>query len=137
MTSTIASSRTYEDTIKDIETTFGIVPDFAKSIPKDSLEQIWPILKKYGLGDSVIPKKYREMMALAAAAAMKCPYCQTFHKEAAKMLGATEEELNELALIVANTSFWSAVLHTQNYDLIKFGEELQAIGSHMMSESKK
>ena len=47
------------------------------------------------------------------------------------MYGASEEELNELAAIVAQTSFWSAVLHTQNYDMNKFGQELQAIGTHM------
>jgi AhpD family alkylhydroperoxidase len=70
-------------------------------------------------------------MVLAAAAAMKCPYCQTFHREGAKMYGASEEELNELAAIVAQTSFWSAVLHTQNYDMNKFGQELQSIGTHM------
>jgi AhpD family alkylhydroperoxidase len=70
-----------------------------------------------------VPKRYREMMALAAAAAMKCPYCQTFHREGAKMYSASEEELNELAAIVAQTSFWSAVLHTQNYDMNKFGQE--------------
>lgn len=121
----------YQQTITDIEDTFGIVPEFVKNMPQDVVGQMWPLLKKYGLGDSIIPKKYREMMALAAAAAMKCPYCQTFHREGAKMYGASEEELNELAAIVAQTSFWSAVLHTQNYDMNKFGQELQAIGTHM------
>jgi alkylhydroperoxidase/carboxymuconolactone decarboxylase family protein YurZ len=52
-----------------------------------------PLLKKYGLGDSIIPKKYREMMALAEAAAMKCPYFQTFHREVCckSELGVTKE----------------------------------------------
>jgi AhpD family alkylhydroperoxidase len=44
------------------------------------------------------------MMMLAAAAATKCPYCQKYHKEVAKMLGATVQELNELAVVVASTS---------------------------------
>lgn len=65
------------------------------------------------------------MLAEATAAAMKCPYCQTFHKEVAKMYGATEAELNELVVIVAQTSFWRAILHTQNYDISKFLQELQ------------
>ena len=120
-----------QETVKDIENTFGVVPDFVRNIPQDVMVQMWPLLKKYGLGQSVIPQKYREMMALAAAAAMKCPYCQTFHKEAAKMYGASEEELSELSAIVAQTSFWSAILHTQNYDLNKFLQEFQAMGAHM------
>jgi len=78
---------------------------------------MWPLFKKYQLGESVIPQKYREMMMLAAAAAVKCPYCQTYHKEVSKMWGASDEELNELAAVVALTTFWSNVLHTQNYFL--------------------
>jgi len=64
-----------------------------------------------------------------------CPYCQTFHRESAKMFGANEAELNELAAIVANTSFWSSILHTQNYDMNRFMKELQAMGEYV-SKSK-
>ena len=37
------------------------------------------------------------MMMLAAAAAVKCPYCQIYHEEVSKKWGASNEELNELA----------------------------------------
>ena len=121
----------YQQTVKEIENTFGSIPEFFKNTPQDVLTQMWPLMKKYGLGESVIPQKYREMMALAAAAALKCPYCQTFHRESAKMFGASEAELNELAAVVAQTSFWSAILHTQNYDMNTFMKELQAMGEYM------
>jgi AhpD family alkylhydroperoxidase len=121
----------YQQTVQDIEKTIGSMPEFFRNTPQDVLIQMWSVFKKYELGESVIPQKYREMMALASAAAMKCPYCQTFHKEVAKMYGASETELNELAVIVAQTSFWSAILHTQNYDMNKFVQELQAIGAYM------
>ena len=126
----------YQQIVKEIENTFGTVPEFFKNTPQDVLTQMWPIMKKYGMGESIIPQKYREMMALAAAASMRCPYCQTFHKESAKMFGASEEELNELAAIVAQTSFWSAILHTQNYDMNRFMKELQAMGEYV-SKNKK
>lgn len=45
-------------------------------------------------------------------------------------------ELNELAAIVAQTSFWSAILHTQNYDVNRFMKELQNMGEYM-SKNKK
>jgi len=51
------------------------------------------------------------------------------------MFGASEAELNELAAIVANTSFWSSILHTQNYDMNRFIKELQAMGEYV-SKSK-
>ncbi|MEZ5390666.1 MAG: carboxymuconolactone decarboxylase family protein [Nitrososphaeraceae archaeon] len=86
------------------------------------------------MGKSVIPDKYREMMMLAAAAATKCPYCQTYHKVVSKMFGATEEELKELAVIVGLTSFWSNILHTQNYDYDTFAKEVQQISEYMKSK---
>jgi AhpD family alkylhydroperoxidase len=121
----------YEATIKDVEKTFGMLPGFFKNTPKDILPRMWPLFKKYQMGESVIPKKYREMMMLASAVATKCPYCQTYHKEVAKMFGATEEELNELAVVVAQSAFWSNILHVQNYDYTTFVKELQQIGEHM------
>lgn len=70
-------------------------------------------------------------MMLAAAAATKCPYCQTYHKMAAKMFGATDDELNELAVIIGQTSFWSNTLHVQNYDYNLFVSELKQISKHV------
>jgi hypothetical protein len=32
-----------QQTIKDIEDTFGIVPDFVKNMPQDVVGQMWPI----------------------------------------------------------------------------------------------
>jgi AhpD family alkylhydroperoxidase len=108
-----------------------------KNTPKEILQQMWPLFKKYQMGESAIPQKYREMMMLAAAAATKCPYCQTFHKESSKMRGATDEELNELAVIVGLSSFWSNILHVQNYDYNTFARELQQMGEHMAKQSSK
>jgi AhpD family alkylhydroperoxidase len=124
----------YEETVKDIEKTLGMLPGFFKNTPKDVLPQMWPLFKKYQIGESLIPKKYREMMMLASAAATKCPYCQTYHREVAKMLGATDQELSELAVVVAESAFWSNILHVQNYDYNTFVKELQQIGEHMSKQ---
>jgi alkylhydroperoxidase/carboxymuconolactone decarboxylase family protein YurZ len=65
----------YEDTLKEIKKAFGFVPGFMTAIPKDVLVQDWPLMKKYQLGESKIPQKYREFIGLAVAANIKCPYC--------------------------------------------------------------
>ena len=126
----------YQETLKEIKTTFGFVPDFFKNTPEDVIIHMWPIFKKYQLGESVIPPKYREMMMLAVSAAVKCPYCEMYHTEASKMLGATEEELSELAVLVASVGFWSNTLHTMNYDINKFTKELAKAGKYMASKKK-
>lgn len=87
-------------------------------------------MKKYIFGQSSIPPKYREMIGLAVAAALKCPYCETFHRGTAQMNGATEEELAEVGVLVGQTSFWSSILHMQNYDMNTFMKEFQAMGEY-------
>ena len=73
-------------------------------------------------------------MTLASVAATKCPYCQTYHREVAKMLGATEQELQELAVVVAGSAFWSNILHVENYDYNTFVKELHEIGEYMSKQ---
>jgi len=60
--------------------------------------------------ESKVPAKYRELMGLAVAANIKCPYCQLFHKSVAQMYGATEEELAEIAFLASYTSRWSSMI---------------------------
>lgn len=121
----------YEETLKDIEKSLGIVPEFMKALPPDVLVAEWPLFKKHVLGESKIPAKYRELIGLAIAANIKCPYCQLFHKSAAKLRGATEEELAEVAFLASFSSRWSAMIHAQHYDYDAFEKEVHQIGNHL------
>jgi len=127
----------YEDTLKDVQKTFGIVPGFMKGLPQDVLIHDWPLMKKYTLGESKIPAKYRELMGLAIAANIKCPYCQLFHKSVAQMYGATAEELAEIAFLASYTSRWSSMIHAQHYDYETFAKETEQIGQYVSKASKK
>jgi AhpD family alkylhydroperoxidase len=127
----------YEDTLKDIKKSFGIVPGFMKGLPQDVLIHDWPLMKKYTLGESKIPAKYRELMGLSVAANIKCPYCQLFHMSVAKMLGATAEELAEVAFLASYTSRWSSMIHAQHYDYDTFAKETQQIGEYLSKGAKK
>ena len=121
----------YEDTLKDIEASLGIVPDFMKALPAEVLMSDWPLMKKYVLGESKIPGKYREMIALAVAANLKCPYCQLFHTGAAKLHGTSDDELKEVFFLASLTTRWSAMIHAQHYDYDKFAKEFAQIGEHL------
>lgn len=37
----------YEETVKQIENTFGMLLGFMRNTPKDILLQMWPLFKKY------------------------------------------------------------------------------------------
>jgi len=120
-----------DNTLKDIKKTMGIVPGFMKALPDEALVHEWPIWKKYTLEESEIPEKYRELMGLAVAANIKCPYCLFFHKAMAKAAGATDEELAEVAMLAGLTSRWSTILHAQIYDMDTFEKEGQKIGAFL------
>ena len=127
----------YEDTLKDIEKTLGIVPGFMKAIPKDVLMHDWPLMKKYQVGESAIPAKYREFIGLGIAANIKCPYCALMHTAMATLSGATDREMAEVAFLASLTARWSAMLHALQYDYDTFSKEVHQIGEHAQKAAKK
>ena len=64
-----------------------------------------------GREDGVIPRKYRELIALAIACTTQCPYCLDVHTRAAKRAGATREEVAESALLAAALRAGAAATH--------------------------
>ena len=63
------------------------------------------------LADGVIPKKYKELMALGIALTTQCSYCLEIHREEAKKAGATAEEIAETIHIAAALRAGAAVTH--------------------------
>ena len=48
-----------------------------------------------GRENGAIPKKYRELIAIAVSCTTQCPYCLEAHASAAHAAGATREEVVE------------------------------------------
>ena len=67
--------------------------------------------KVVGRGDGAIPRKYRELIAIAVACTTQCPYCLDGHARNARTAGATRAELAEAALIAAALRAGGAVTH--------------------------
>ncbi len=61
--------------------------------------------------DGAIPKKYRELIALAVAFTTQCPYCIEVHTKGAKIAGALREEVAESALLAAALRAGGAATH--------------------------
>ncbi|MFB6195515.1 MAG: carboxymuconolactone decarboxylase family protein [Haloplanus sp.] len=128
------STRSYEETREEIDETLGIVPGFLDALNEEDLVNEWPNFERHTLEETVIPAKYKELMGLAVAANIKCPYCQLFHMEAAKLHGATEEELAEVSFLASHTARYSSMIHAQNYDFDTFESEVEQIGSHLQKQ---
>jgi AhpD family alkylhydroperoxidase len=61
--------------------------------------------------DGAIPRKYRELIAIAVATTTQCPYCIEAHAKSAKAAGATREEVAEAALLAAALRAGGAATH--------------------------
>lgn len=131
---TTSTGHTYEETRGEIEESLGFVPGYFDALNEEDLVNEWPNFKRHALEETVIPAKYKELMGLAVAATVKCPYCQLFHKEAAKMNGATEEELAETAFLASWTARYSSLVHAQNYDFETFEDEFGRIAAHLQEQ---
>jgi AhpD family alkylhydroperoxidase len=73
--------------------------------------QTFVAFDKAALADGAIPKKYKELMAIAVALTTQCPYCIEIHADAARKAGASEEELAEAGFVAAALRAGAAVTH--------------------------
>ena len=64
-----------------------------------------------GRENGAIPKKYRELIAVAMSATTQCPYCIEAHAKAAHAAGASREEVVEASLIAAALRAGAAAMH--------------------------
>jgi AhpD family alkylhydroperoxidase len=119
----------------DIEETLGLVPEFFKQVPDYLLPTEWASFKSLQLSDqTAIPNKYKEMIGLAVSGATRCRYCCYFHTEAARLFGATEDEITETALIAKNTMGWSTYLNTLQFDYDQFVDEFDRVTAHVREQ---
>jgi AhpD family alkylhydroperoxidase len=116
---------TRNEVYAEIKGMFGIVPTFIKSIPDSSLETEWRLMKSIQFDDGPIPVKYRELIGLGISAATKCRYCMLFHTEAARLNGATEEEIESAVHVAKNTAGWSAYVNGMQVDYDEFQKEVK------------
>jgi AhpD family alkylhydroperoxidase len=85
------------------------LPKLAELAP-DATAAFWAF-DKAALADGVIPKKYKELMAIAVALTTQCPYCIESHRQAALKAGVNEQELAETVHVAAALRAGAAVTH--------------------------
>jgi AhpD family alkylhydroperoxidase len=63
--------------------------------------------------------------------ATRCKYCTLFHTEAAKLFGATDEEIREAAAMAAHTMSASTFVNAMQIDYGEFRKETLAAIAHV------
>ncbi len=134
MAMTMAPTRSRAEVESDIRETFGLVPSFFSRIPDQFLAPEWELMKNLEFGETRIPNKYKELIGVGVHSETKCRYCTLFHQEAAKLFGATDEEIQEAVHFAKYTAGWSVYLNGIREDYDVFVEELKQIGAYLSSK---
>ena len=126
-----SATRSRAEVEADISETLGIVPSFFARIPDAVLDQEWSLFKHWELSETAIPGKYKELLLLAVHAETRCRYCLLFHTVAAKLYGATDEEIQEAVHLAKHTVGWSAYINGIQADFDQFSDELDQVVAHL------
>lgn len=88
------------------------LPELAKLTPKTF--KAFAEFDKLALSDGIIPKKTKELIAIAAAHVTGCPYCIDAHVVNAKKLNISMEEIAEAIMVATALKAGSAIAHGLN-----------------------
>lgn len=120
----------------EMEAAFGTVPVMMRVYPDHLRAGAWEWFKATQSPDAAIPAKYSELISLGVASQIPCSYCVYAHTTMAKMLGATDAEIQGAVASAANTRHWSTVLNGANVPLDEFKKEWDGILAHIKKQSE-
>ena len=124
--------------LADIQSTFGFVPDFVKGVPDALLPSFWSGITGLEMNPATkLDGKTKELIGLAVAAQVPCEYCVYFHTEAARLNGATDEEIKEAVAMASLTRMGSTILNGNQTDKAQFKRDIQRIVDGAKAHAKK
>ncbi len=86
-----------------------VLKELATHAP-EATQAFWAF-DKAAWAEGAIPKKYKELMAIAVALTIQCPYCIELHANRAREAGASDPEIAETVLAAAALRAGGAVTH--------------------------
>jgi len=109
----------------------GSVPSFFERIPDELLPAEWDLTKRLQLGETLIPNRYKDLIAMAVAAAIRCPYGMVIHRELARIHGVTEAEVAEAVHLTRVVSGLGVHLAGLEIGVEAFADEMRRMAAHM------
>ncbi len=125
------------DVYNEIKEKFGLVPEWFRQLPETALGGLWAQMKDFYLSETRIPNKYKDLIGLAVAGATHCRYCALFHTEAARVNGATDDEIAEANAMAGLTMNASTFVNGQQIDYEKFRKETLDIVAYVKTQQMK
>jgi len=122
---------------REVEQMMGRVPEWMTKMPDEVVPHFWGLFRSLDLGETKIPNKYKELIGLAVAGATHCKYCTLFHTEAARLFGATDEEIAEASAVSGLTMMASTFINGEQIDFESFRKETLEIVKFVREQQAK
>lgn len=100
-------------------------------VPDEVVDAEWQLLKWSLFDETLIPNRYRALIAVAVAAVLRCRYAIRLHTEMARVHGASEAEIAASVHHASLVSAWSARMNGVEVDAAEFAAEVERVVSHM------
>jgi len=131
-----SKSDSWDKAQAEMKSMFGSVPVMFTKLPMHVRASAWEWFKSIGNPDAAIPAKYGELIGLAVASQIPCEYCVYAHTSMAKMLGATDEEIQEAVQKSADVRHWSTILNGNQVSFESFKSNWDQILAFLKANSK-
>ncbi len=126
---------TRKEVYREVEEKLGVVPEWMKLMPEGAASGYWQAARDFWLAETKLPNKYKELIGLAVAGATRCRYCALFHTEAARLFGATDEEISEACAMAGLTMNASTFINAEQIDYEQFLAETRQIVEYVQSHA--
>jgi AhpD family alkylhydroperoxidase len=117
----IVNFSSVKETYEDIKHTMGLVPKFFLAFPEKGIVGAWRLFKGLQVNPyTALSNKQKELIGLAVASQIPCDYCIYFHRNAALLNGATQEEMHEAIAGAALSRQWSVIFNSAQLEESEF-----------------
>lgn len=126
-----ASSPEAQAAYQDIQRTLGLVPTFLQRYPQEAIAAAWQEMKDLQLNPrTALSGRYKELIGLGVSAQIPCKFCVHFHTRAARLNGASDQEVREALAQASLTRQWSTIVNGLQIDEAQFRDEMRQAFEH-------
>ncbi len=116
------------DTMEEIKSVLGAMPEFAERVPKLGVVGTWQEVRDFlRSSQTAIPLRYKDIVNFAVSTQIPCPLSVDFGRKVALADGVSKEELREAVQVVGIIRHWSTFLNGIQLNEKRFQDEVQKI----------